>query len=47
MLEVGIGLGYVPSGLAAPGVELTVDVRGRRRRARTVKKPIYSPGEEH
>jgi aminomethyltransferase len=42
MLDVGIGLGYVPSGLAAPGSEITIDVRGRPRKARTVKKPIYS-----
>ena len=42
MLEVGIGLGYVPAELAQPGSELTIDVRGRSRRARVVKKPIYS-----
>jgi aminomethyltransferase len=41
MLGVGIGLGYVPSAGAAPDNELTIDVRGRPRRARTVKKPIY------
>jgi aminomethyltransferase len=41
MLDVGIGLGYVPSAQAKPGTELTIDVRGRPRRARTVKKPIY------
>jgi glycine cleavage system T protein (aminomethyltransferase) len=41
MLEVGIGMGYVPSALAQPGTELTIDVRGRPRRARVVKKPIY------
>jgi aminomethyltransferase len=45
MLEVGIGLGYVPDELAQPGSELTIDVRGRRRRARVVKKPIYSREE--
>jgi aminomethyltransferase len=45
MLEVGIGLGYVPAELAQPGSELTIDVRGRRRRARVVKKPIYSREE--
>jgi aminomethyltransferase len=45
MLEVGIGMGYVPAGLAQPGSELTIDVRGRLRRARVVKKPIY-PREE-
>jgi aminomethyltransferase len=41
MLEVGIGLGYVPAAQAQPGTELTIDVRGRPRRARVVKKPIY------
>jgi aminomethyltransferase len=45
MLEVGIGMGYVPAGLAQPGSELTIDVRGRSRRARVVKKPIYSREE--
>jgi len=45
MLERGIGMGYVPAELAQPGTELTIDVRGRPRRARTVKKPIY-PREE-
>jgi glycine cleavage system T protein (aminomethyltransferase) len=41
MLDVGIGLGYVPSESAAPGMELTIDVRGKPRRARIVTKPIY------
>ena len=41
MLDQGIGMGYVPAGLAQPGTELTIDVRGRHRKARTVKKPIY------
>jgi aminomethyltransferase len=41
MLEVGIGLGYVPVALTKPETELTIDVRGRPRRARVVKKPIY------
>ena len=45
MLDVGIGLGYVPAGLAAPESGLTVDVRGRDRRARVVKKPIYKREE--
>jgi len=45
MLEVGIGLGYVPAELAQPGSELTIDVRGRSRRARVVTKPIYSREE--
>jgi glycine cleavage system T protein (aminomethyltransferase) len=41
MLEIGIGLGYVPTAQAQPGTELTIDVRGRPRRGRVVKKPIY------
>src|SRR5436309_2889334 len=41
MLEVGIGLGYVPVAQAQPETELTIDIRGRPRRARVVKKPIY------
>jgi aminomethyltransferase len=47
MLDVGIGMGYVPAASAPPGTELTIDVRGRARRARVVKKPIYSREENH
>jgi aminomethyltransferase len=46
MLEQGIGLGYVPAELAQPETALTIDVRGRARRARVVKKPIYSREEQ-
>ena len=45
MLDRGIGLGYVPVDSAAPDTELTIDVRGRPRRARVVKKPIYKREE--
>jgi aminomethyltransferase len=41
MLDQGIGMGYVDAGLARPGQELTIDVRGRHRRGRVVEKPIY------
>jgi aminomethyltransferase len=41
LLDVGIGMGYVPAAQAKPGTELTIDVRGRPRRARVVKKPFY------
>ncbi len=41
MLDQGIGMGYVPAALAQPGTELTIDVRGRHRRAHVVAKPIY------
>jgi aminomethyltransferase len=40
-LDVGIGMGYVPAAQAAPDTELVIDVRGKPRRARVVKKPIY------
>jgi aminomethyltransferase len=45
MLEVGIGLAYVPAAASAPGSELVVDVRGRPRRAQVVTKPIYKREE--
>jgi aminomethyltransferase len=45
MLEVGIGLGYVPAALAEIGAEVTLDLRGRPRRARIVKKPFYQREE--
>src|SRR6186997_1835341 len=45
MLDRGIGMGYVPAAEAQPETELTIDVRGRARRARVVKKPIYKREE--
>jgi len=42
MLDVGIGMGYVPAAQAAPGTQLTIDVRGKPRTARVVKRPIYT-----
>ena len=41
MLDIGIGMGYVDAPLASPDTKLTIDVRGRERRARVVKRPIY------
>jgi aminomethyltransferase len=46
MLDRGIGLGYVAAEAAAPDTELAIDVRGKWRRARVVKRPIYNR-EEH
>jgi aminomethyltransferase len=46
MLDIGIGMGYVPAARATPGTELVVDVRGKARRARVVKKPIYEKEED-
>jgi aminomethyltransferase len=45
MLDVGIGMGYVPVADSAPETELTIDVRGRPRAARVVQKPIYKREE--
>ena len=45
MLDRGIGMGYVSTDQAAPDTELTIDVRGRDRRARVVTKPIYKREE--
>ena len=41
MLDRGIGLAYVASELAAPETRITIDLRGRPRGARVVRKPIY------
>jgi glycine cleavage system T protein (aminomethyltransferase) len=40
-LEAGIGMAYVRAGLAEPGTEVEVDVRGKRRLARIGSKPLY------
>jgi len=45
MLDRGIGMGYVGADHAQPETELTIDVRGKPRRARVVKKPIYKKEE--
>jgi aminomethyltransferase len=42
MLDRGIGMGYVAAEHTEPGTTLTIDVRGKPRRAETVKKPIYT-----
>jgi glycine cleavage system aminomethyltransferase T len=39
-------MGYVTAEQAAPGEDLTIDVRGRQRRARVVEKPIYKREED-
>ena len=45
MLGQGIGLAYVQAELAEPETALTIDVRGRAKKARVVKKPIYKREE--
>jgi aminomethyltransferase len=44
-LDVGIGMGYVPAAQASPGTGLAIDVRGKVRAARVVKRPIYTRTE--
>jgi aminomethyltransferase len=45
MLDRGIGLGYVPASSAKPDTDLEIDVRGRTRAARVVRRPIYKREE--
>jgi aminomethyltransferase len=40
-LDRGIGMAYVGTELAAPGSELEIDVRGKRRPARVESRPLY------
>jgi len=41
MLEIGIGMAYVPAASAKSGTELVIDVRGKERRGVVEKKPLY------
>ncbi len=45
-LGQGIGMAYVPTGAAAPGTPLEVDVRGKLRHAEVREKPLYPPRRE-
>ena len=45
MLDRGIGMGYLPATVATPDEKITIDVRGKERRAHVVKKPIYKREE--
>ena len=40
-LGIGIGMGYVPPGLARPGTEIEIEIRGKRSPALVVARPIY------
>src|SRR4051794_3692798 len=42
MLDLGIGLAYVPAAQAKAGTELVIDVRGKPRSAEVAKKPLYT-----
>jgi len=41
-LKKSIGMAYVPSALAEPGVQIDIDIRGRVTRAHVVPLPFYS-----
>lgn len=43
MLDVGIGLGYVPVNLSSVGTALELDMRGRHVPIRIVQTPFYQP----
>ncbi len=40
-LAVGAGMAYVRAELAEPGIEVEIDVRGKRRPARIASRPLY------
>src|SRR3954454_9356020 len=40
-LEIGIGMGYLPTERTAEGTEFAIDVRGKERPAVVAKKPLY------
>ena len=40
-LGYGIGLAFVPAALSAPGTDIEIDVRGKRRAGRVESKPLY------
>ena len=42
-LDRGVGMAYVTAGIAEPGTEVEIDVRGRRRPARIESRPLYDP----
>jgi aminomethyltransferase len=43
-LGAGIGMGYVPAPLAAPGTAIAVLIRGRPIPAEVVRPPFYTGG---
>jgi len=45
LLNQAIGLAYARAELAEPETPITIDLRGRHRRARVVKKPFYKREE--
>ncbi|HMP83438.1 MAG TPA: glycine cleavage system aminomethyltransferase GcvT [Verrucomicrobiota bacterium] len=42
-LGIGIGMGYVPPEFSRPGSEIEIEIRGKRAKAKVVRKPVYRP----
>jgi aminomethyltransferase len=42
MLDIGIGMAYLPAGKTEPGTPFDIDVRGKERPAEVRSKPLYS-----
>ncbi len=42
-LRIGIGLGYVPPELAAPGSAIQIEIRGQQYAAQVAARPLYRP----
>jgi aminomethyltransferase len=40
-LDIGVGMGYLPSERAVPGTEIEIDVRGKTRSAVVAERPLY------
>jgi aminomethyltransferase len=43
-LGIGVAMGYVPSGVSAPGTRLRIDARGKPLEATVVRPPFYTQG---
>ena len=43
LLGIGIGIAFVKSEYAKPGVEIEIDIRGQKKKALTVAPPFYDP----
>jgi len=45
MLDIGIGMAYLPADKGIPGTPFEIDVRGKTRPAEVRSKPLYSSKE--
>lgn len=42
ILEIGIGMAYLPRAAAAPGTDIAIDVRGKMKSATTARRPLVA-----